>query len=243
MVPRARRREDLPRPTKGATRAALIHSRHLIRSLSDDLDCPDVPTAECYLEGSRTNIEVVGRALLEAGYDAFSSALLKETFGIMGAEHQAERLNALGSWLQTKSPLPCCLGLSIRIHKTPHECERGADAGYSHSFNTPSCVLRPGGSITVSWPVDKQIDQHGPYDAESFPDKRVKIAVVCPEEFVGESQFLRQFKDGLNLTTLTLRSSKGSFGNTISTVATLRSMRSDVGLRLRKPTGQLRWKR
>ena len=51
----------------------------------------------------------------------------------------------------------------------------------------------------MPWPVDKQIDLHGPYDAESFPDKRVKIAVVCPEEFVGEAgQFLRQLKDGIN---------------------------------------------
>jgi hypothetical protein len=47
--------------------------------------------------------------------------------------------------------------------------------------------------------VDKQIDLHGPYDAESFPDKRVKVAVICPEEFVGEAgQFLRQLKDGIN---------------------------------------------
>ena len=49
--------------------------------------------------------------------------------------------------------------------------------GYAHTFSTPNCVLRPGGSITVPWPVDKQIDQHGPYNAESFPDKRVRIAV------------------------------------------------------------------
>jgi hypothetical protein len=50
----------------------------------------------------------------------------------------------------------------------------------------------------VPWPIDKQIDQHGPYDAESFPDKWVKIAVICPEETVGDvGQFLRQFKDGV----------------------------------------------
>jgi hypothetical protein len=164
-----------------------------------DSDVEEFPADECYLEGSRANVEAVGRSLLGNGYTAFSESLLKETFNVMGAEHQVHRLGALGSWLEAKSPIPCAGGLGIRIHKTPHECAKGTDAGFVHSFPLPKCVLRPGGSITVSWPVDKQIDLHGPYDAESFPDKRVKIAVVCPEEFIGEAgQFLRKLKEGVN---------------------------------------------
>ncbi len=164
-----------------------------------DSDVEEYPADECYLEGSRTNIEAVGRALLGNGYEAFSHALLKETFNVMGAEQQVQRLDTLGAWLEGKAPIPCAAGLSIRIQRTPHECPQGTDAGFAHTFPTPKCVLRPGGSITVSWPVDKQIDLHGPYDAESFPDKRAKVAVICPEEFVGEAgQFLRQLKDGIN---------------------------------------------
>ena len=164
-----------------------------------DSDVEEFPLDSCYHEGTRTNVEALGRALLGDGYAAFSRALLEQTFSIMGAEHQVRRLNNLGIWLEEKSPIACAAGLSIRIHKTPHKCPKGSDAGYSHTFTTPKCVLRPGGSITVRWPVDKQIDLHGPYDAESFPDKRVKIAVVCPEEFVGEAgQFLRQLKEGVN---------------------------------------------
>ena len=164
-----------------------------------DSDVDEFPLDCCYLEGSRANVEAVGRAILGDGYSAFSRALLDQTFGVMGAEHQVKRLNSLGTWLEGKSPLSCGAGLSIHIHKNPHDCPKGTDAGYSHTFTSPSCVLRPGGSITVPWPVDKQIDLHGPYDAESFPDKRVKIAVVCPEEFVGEAgQFLRQLKEGIN---------------------------------------------
>jgi hypothetical protein len=170
-------------------------------AILSDSDLDEFPAHECYLEGSRTNIEVAGRALLGGAYDAFSQSLLKETFNVMGAEHQVQRLGALGTWLETKSPIQCAGGLSIRIHKTPHECPKGADAGSTHTFPAPKCVLRPGGSITVSWPVDKQIDLHGPYDAESFPDKRVKISVICPEEFVGEAgQFLRKLKEGINST-------------------------------------------
>jgi hypothetical protein len=164
-----------------------------------DSDVEEFPVGSCYLEGSRTNIEVVGKALLGDGYDAFSRKLLEQTFGVLGAEHQVRRLNDLGAWLEEKSPIACGAGLSIRILRKPHDCPKGTDAGYSHTFTTPSCVLRPGGSITVPWPVDKQIDLHGPYDAESFPDKRVKIAVVCPEEFVGETgQFLRHLNEGVN---------------------------------------------
>ena len=166
-----------------------------------DSDCAEFRLDECYLEGTRTNVEIVGRALLGDTYDGFSDSLHKQTYAIMGAEPQVNRLNSLGAWLEKKSPLPCCVELGIRVHKTPHKCPRGADAGYSHSFNTPNCVLRPGGSITVPWPVDREIDKHGPYDAETFPDKRVKIAVICPEEFVGEvGQFFRLFKEGVHST-------------------------------------------
>src|SRR5258707_3562333 len=123
---------------------------------------------------------MVGRDLLAKGYGEFSSALHRQTYAILGAEPQVQRLNKLAPWLEDKSPLPCCVGLGVRISKTPHECRRGVDSGFSHLFAPPSCVLRPGGSITVPWPVDKQIDQHGPYDADSFPEKRAKIAGIYP---------------------------------------------------------------
>ena len=197
LVVRVREDDDVSSPFERRYLGRIENFRNGMVILSDS-DVEEFSTDRCYLEGSRTNVEAVGRALLADGYDAFSRGLLEQTFSVMGAEHQVQRLNTLGTWLEKKSPIVCAVGLSIRVHKTPHECPNGTDAGYSHSFNPPSCVLRPGGSITVPWPVDKQIDQHGPYDAESFPEKRVKIAVVCPEEFVGEvGQFLRQFKEGV----------------------------------------------
>jgi len=143
-----------------------------------DSDINECPLEECYLEGSRKNVEVVGKALLNRDYEAFSHDLLNKTYDIMGAEHQVKRLNQLGKWLQEKSPIPCSTDLNIEIHNKPHNCPRGTDAGYSHVFNTPRCVLRPGGATTVPWPVDKEIDRYGPYDAESFPNKRIKIAVI-----------------------------------------------------------------
>lgn len=169
------------------------------KAILSDSDVGEFSLDACYPEGSRTNVEIIGKALLGEGYEDFSRGLLRQTFGVMGAEHQVRRLNELGAWLEKKSPIACAVGLSMRVHKTPHTCPKGSDAGYSNTFSTPKCVLRPGGSITVQWPVDPQIDLHGPYDVESFPDKRPIIAVICPEEFVGEAgQFLRQLKDGVN---------------------------------------------
>ena len=195
---RIRDDEDVSSPFQRRYLGRIENIGNRMVTLSDS-DIDEFPADQCYLEGSRSNIEAIGRALLAEGYDAFSRALLDETFNVMGAEHQVQRLSALGTWLEKKSPIACAVGLSIRINKTPHECHKGTDAGSSHAFPAPNCVLRPGGSITVPWPVDKQIDLHGPYDAESFPDKRVTIAVVCPEEFVGEAgQFLRKLKDGVN---------------------------------------------
>lgn len=166
-------------------------------AILSDSDVAEFPLEKCFPEGSRFNVEAIGRALLGDDYDTFSTDLLDQTFEIMGATKQMDRLNKLGIWLESKSALPCAAGLSVRIQKSPHECRKGTDAGDADTFLTPSSVLRPGGTITVAWPVDNQIDTHGPYDAESFPDKRVKIAVICPEEFIGEAgQFLKQFKDG-----------------------------------------------
>ena len=198
FVVRVREDDHLISPFQRRYLGRIENVRQGLVVLSDS-DVEEFPADACYLEGSRTNVEAIGRALLGDGYEAFSRSLFEHTFNIMGAEHQVQRLNGLGTWLEKKSPILCADGLGIRIHATPHECPRGTDAGFSHTFPTPKCVLRPGGSISVSWPVDKQIDLHGPYDAESFPDKRVRIAVVCPEEFVGEvGQFLRTLKDGIN---------------------------------------------
>jgi hypothetical protein len=105
-------------------------------AMLSDSDVAELPLAACYLEGTRTNVEVVGRALLGAGYDAFSDDH-RQTYSVTGAEPQVQRLSTLGIWLERKSPLQCCAGLDIRVHKTPHKCPRGTDAGYSHVFNTP----------------------------------------------------------------------------------------------------------
>ncbi|HEX5483060.1 MAG TPA: hypothetical protein VFZ08_10600 [Terriglobia bacterium] len=45
-------------------------------AILSDSDVAEFPLDNCYLEGSRTNIETVGQCLLGSGYDAFSRNLL-----------------------------------------------------------------------------------------------------------------------------------------------------------------------
>jgi len=78
-----------------------------------DSEVERFPANQCYLEGSRRNFEVVGRALLADKYEDFSGALLQQTFNVMGAEQQVERLDELGKWLQKRSPISCTPGLAV----------------------------------------------------------------------------------------------------------------------------------
>ncbi len=167
-----------------------------VAELSDS-DQPTVDLTTCYLDANPHTIELIAQQLLGAQAATFHQELFEQSYAVTGAEHQLQRLKKIGGWLADKSPLPCCPDMDVRIVATPHLCRQGTDAGDVRTLQVPSIFLRPGGSITVPWPVDREIDAHGPYDAESFPDKRARIAVVCPSEFRGEvEQFLGNLRDG-----------------------------------------------
>lgn len=163
-----------------------------------DSDQPVANLEECYVEPSLANLERIARARLGRQYEGFWTSLQTEVFSVTGAAQQRERLVKMGDWLEKQGALPCCDGLRVRISRQLYECPPGSDVGTYRTFRTPNCVLRPGGTITVPWPIDRHIDSNGPYDTESFPEKRVRIAVLCPEEYRGEmDQFLALLRDGV----------------------------------------------
>ena len=104
-----------------------------------------------------------------------------------GAVNQIERLEKVTAWLSRRCPLACRKNFGLMVESVLYSCPEGNDAGTRRRFSVPQCVLRSGG-LTVDWPVNQAIEQHRPYDTESFPDKRVSVAVVCPREFVGEQR-------------------------------------------------------
>ena len=163
-----------------------------------DAQADSVVLTDAYLEPSGHNFEFVGQCLGLGGNKGFWKTFRDATYLVSGAENQLERIGKIGTWFEKRGSLSCSRDLHVDVLPKLFECLPGSDAGTRRSFQSPNCVLRPGGTLSVPWPVDQKIDEHGPYDAELFPDKRVTISVVCPREFVGEVEaFLAQLKDGM----------------------------------------------
>lgn len=167
-------------------------------ALDDYREKGQIDAASCYLEASFSNIRRCLSALSNEDIQAIVDKRLGQAFNYKGAKKQAERIEKIRAWLERHQPFYCGGGLSFSIASDILELKTGNEAGEHHKLQSPSFVLRPGGSITVSGSVDKKIDEKGPYDAESFPKKRIRVAVLYPERFKGEVEiFFREFRDGV----------------------------------------------
>lgn len=154
---------------------------------------------QAHIEPSRVNFERVGRAILGSAYDPFQRQLMPRLHDVSAAEKQLERLNQIvGTFKDLQGDLPCCAGLSISLEGHLTEVGLGIGVGQSRKLGTPQCSLRPGGSITVPWPVDPKIDANGPFDADGFERKQPRIAVIFPAEQKGHvERFAAQLRDGV----------------------------------------------
>lgn len=159
-----------------------------------------VPIDQLHIEPNLRNIEQVGRRVLGSKYDAFQREFSSCLYDVTAANKQLERLKKIATTFRDlQGELLCCSGLTVSLEGRLTEIERGIGVARSRNLNTPECSLRPGGSITVKWPVDPQIDINGPYDANSFERKTSRIAVIYPAEHKGYVQkFIAQLRDGVN---------------------------------------------
>jgi len=166
--------------------------------LDDFKDQDQIEAESCYLEASSGNIRHLLSALSDKDIQEIQEKRLEQIFKVKGAKNQAERTEKIRAWLEGNQPFYCGGGVSFTIASDILEVKDGNEAGEHHRLGNPSFVLRPGGSITVDGRVDKKIDQKGPYDAEFFPNKRIRVAILYPERFKGEVEiFFRQFQDGV----------------------------------------------
>jgi hypothetical protein len=167
-------------------------------ALDDYREHDQIDAASCYLESSQGNIRQCLVALSDKDFQEIQGKRLEQVFKVKGAKNQTERIEKIRVWLESHQPFNCGGGLSFNITPDILELKSGNEAGEHRRLQSPSFVLRPGGSITVNGSIDKKIDEKGPYDAESFPKKRIRIAVLYPERFKGEVEiFIRQFRDGV----------------------------------------------
>lgn len=167
-------------------------------ALDDYKEKDQIDAGSCYLEASPTNIRQCLSALSGENIQAIEGKRLEQVFDFKGAKNQVQRIERIRAWLERNQPFYCGGGLSFSIASDILRLQTGNEAGEHHRLQNPSFVLRPGGSITVNGSADKKIDEKGPYDSESFPKKRIRVAVVYPERFKGEVEiFFREFRDGV----------------------------------------------
>jgi hypothetical protein len=175
---------------KDATGSSLV--------LDDFREKDRIDATSCYLEANPANIRQCLSVFSEKDIQNIQSKRFEQIFKVKGAKNQAERIEKIRVWLESYQPFYCGGGLSFNITSDMLDLKTGNDAGQYHQLRSPSFVLRPGGSITVNGNVDKKIDEKGPYDAETFPNKRIKVAILYPERYKGEIEiFFRQFRDGV----------------------------------------------
>jgi hypothetical protein len=131
-------------------------------------------------------------------YEQIREKISEQIFKVKGAKNQHERLQKFRDWLSQLSPISCSKDLSFTIMGQIYRAEIGTEAGEYKQLTTPDYVLRPGGSITVKGRIDDAIEEKGPFDTESFPRKRIRMAVIFPRRYKGEVEvFVRQFRDGV----------------------------------------------
>jgi len=166
--------------------------------LTDYRDVNHIDASKCYLEARIDNFYHCLNSLYPNKFEEIQEKRHAEIFKVTGAKFQVERLGKIISWLQENQPIKCASDLSFNVSTDLFSPSRGRDAGSFRMLRSPDCVLRPGGSITVRWPVDPHLEDKGPFDTESFPNKVPKIAVIFPHRYQGEVEvFIKQFRDGV----------------------------------------------
>ena len=166
--------------------------------LTDYRDKDVIPASDCFLEPRHEHLEECLNTLFPGEYEEVQHKKREQIFKVKGARNQLQRVERLKDWFSKSQPIPRNHEISFNIATQLYTPRPGSEAGEYRSLTDAECVLRPGGSITVSWPVDSHIEKNGPYDTESFPTKRPRIAVLYPPRFKGDVEvFMRQFRDGV----------------------------------------------
>jgi len=153
---------------------------------------------ELHVEANLRNFERVGRALLGRRYDAVSRQMLPTLYSVAGADKQLARVQQLvDGFKDLQGTIPCCRGLTISLAGGLTDVAPGNQVGNFRKFSPPQCSLKPGGAITVSWPVDPKLTQNGPFDADAFRKKEPCIGIIYPEECRGRvGELAAQLRDG-----------------------------------------------
>lgn len=159
----------------------------------------EVRLEELHVEANLRNFERVGKALLGRRYDTVSKQMFPTLYSVSGADKQLARVQQLvDTFKDFQGSIPCCEGLSISLAGVLTDVPPGDQVGNFRKFSSPQCSLKPGGTITVSWPVDPKLNKNGPFDVDGFRKKEPRIGILYPEDGRGRVGTLAaQLRDGV----------------------------------------------
>jgi len=167
-------------------------------ALLEDSRVPRVALTDAFVEPRLANFERLGRQMLADRYTEFQQELQQRIFEVSAADRQLDRLQQMFKFTDLSGDMAACAGLSVRLQGHLTSIGTGVGVGRSHRLSTPRCSLRPGGSITVPWPVDAGLTKNGPFDADSFERKQARVALIFPRQFEGNvDSFAAQLRDGV----------------------------------------------
>lgn len=167
-------------------------------ALLEDARVDKLALRNAFVEPQLLSFERVGRQLLEDRYADFQEELQQRSFEVNAADRQLERLKNMLKFADLGGDMPACAGLTVRLQGRLTAISPGVGVGRSHKLLTPQCSLRPGGSITVPWPVDQGLIKNGPFDADSFEHKQARVALIYPQQFAGNvDTFAAQLREGV----------------------------------------------
>src|SRR5579884_1806011 len=101
-------------------------------------------------------------------------------------------LAEIAGLLRSHGPLLLAANLNCTVGE-PLSPRSGKDIGTYRRFPSPTFVFDPARSKTDSY-LNRGLEEHGPFDAESFTAKRPVVVVVTPKDYQGDLEvFLRHF--------------------------------------------------
>ena len=156
----------------------------------------EVPADAAWLEGRREVVHDVAHALAGTAAEGILNRLDKAAFGVTGAEGRLAKIRELADWFG-RGRLNLASGLAATVGPPAGAEGPKVTPLKSRRIAEPTFEFAPGGGKT-SKSAAHGLDEHGPYDSESFTPKNPVIAVVTPAAFKGSAEmFIRSFLDGV----------------------------------------------
>lgn len=137
-----------------------------------------VPDSELYLEPSRPNFAAVVTALTQGRAENILKAVAEEEASRHGGIATRDTVGKAIAWLRRCEALTLADGVPMVFGDLLDQSVEGAGFPRVEAFFKPKLSFGPGGTAENRW-SQQELDRTGPYDRESFPRKKLRIAVVC----------------------------------------------------------------